>query len=438
MTALVAVMNKQAVALAADSTATTSGRVGQPPKIYNTNKLFTLSKHHPVGIMVYSSAEVMTLPVETVIKVYRERLEQERGGKPFPRLHDYHEDFVAFLQTNTEVFPDRARLENAKTIVAGVLLRLANKVIKRIDASLPSGAALGPVETAETIRTILSRDHSAFRSAPKIGSGLEKARLRLRAELKDVASGFGKRVLDQFGYSLSAREARMVLDICVDALTRDFPALHFTGFVIAGFGEDEYVPHLQSFQFSSSVMGFHKLRALPEVNADEGSGGGAILPFAQTEMMETFVEGRARAFDERIRQSVHNFFDKWKVDMSAQAADDLQTHDSIEALAGLRDGLVDSIRIEINGFAKREHIDPILSNVSNMPKEELAVMAEALVSLTAMKRHVASAAETVGGPTDVAVISKGDGFIWIKRKHYFKPELNPEFALNYYRNGTRQ
>jgi hypothetical protein len=27
----------------------------------------------------------------------------------------------------------------------------------------------------------------------------------------------------------------------------------------------------------------------------------------------------------------------------------------------------------------------------------------------------------------VAVISKNDGFIWIKRKHYFDPKLNPRF-----------
>jgi hypothetical protein len=25
------------------------------------------------------------------------------------------------------------------------------------------------------------------------------------------------------------------------------------------------------------------------------------------------------------------------------------------------------------------------------------------------------------------IISKGDGFIWIKRKHYFDPRLNPRF-----------
>jgi len=30
-----------------------------------------------------------------------------------------------------------------------------------------------------------------------------------------------------------------------------------------------------------------------------------------------------------------------------------------------------------------------------------------------------SRTETVAGPIDVAIISKGDGLIWIKRKHYF-------------------
>ena len=60
-------------------------------------------------------------------------------------------------------------------------------------------------------------------------------------------------------------------------------------------------------------------------------------------------------------------------------------------------------------------------------------MAESLVNLTSFKRHVSSEAETVGGPTDVAVITKGDGFIWIKRKHYFKADLNAHFFQNYFR-----
>lgn len=69
-----------------------------------------------------------------------------------------------------------------------------------------------------------------------------------------------------------------------------------------------------------------------------------------------------------------------------------------------------------------------------LPKDELAAMAESLVNLASFKRRVTDEEETVGGPIDVAVISRGDGFIWIKRKHYFEPGLNPQFLANYYRS----
>lgn len=56
-------------------------------------------------------------------------------------------------------------------------------------------------------------------------------------------------------------------------------------------------------------------------------------------------------------------------------------------------------------------INPILSVLSTLPKTELASMAESLVNLTSMKRHISSVSETVGGPIDVALISKGDGLV---------------------------
>jgi len=69
-----------------------------------------------------------------------------------------------------------------------------------------------------------------------------------------------------------------------------------------------------------------------------------------------------------------------------------------------------------------------------MPKQELANMAESLINLTSLKRRVSAERETVGGPVDVAVISKDEGFVWIKRKHYFSPELNPRYIAKL-RNG---
>ena len=85
-------------------------------------------------------------------------------------------------------------------------------------------------------------------------------------------------------------------------------------------------------------------------------------------------------------------------------------------------------------YGNERHAQPVVTAVAHLPKEELAAMAEALVSLTSFKRRVSHDPETVGGPIDVAVISKGDGFIWINRKHYFDPKLNHHFFANYYRS----
>lgn len=80
----------------------------------------------------------------------------------------------------------------------------------------------------------------------------------------------------------------------------------------------------------------------------------------------------------------------------------------------------------------KRHLEPILQSIGFLPKDELAHVASSLVNLSSFhKRMSISEDETVGGPIDVAVISKGDGFVWIERKHYFKPELNRHFFGNH-------
>jgi hypothetical protein len=81
MTAEIIVVNKNAIAMAADSAVTVGNPFGTP-KIYNTvNKLFNLSKNAPVAIMVYGNAECLGLPWETMVKSYRKRLETRHSPR---------------------------------------------------------------------------------------------------------------------------------------------------------------------------------------------------------------------------------------------------------------------------------------------------------------------------------------------------------------------
>ena len=95
--------------------------------------------------------------------------------------------------------------------------------------------------------------------------------------------------------------------------------------------------------------------------------------------------------------------------------------------------LLEDFSKKLSDHIRDKHSYPVLRMVTALPKDELAAMAEALVNLTAFKRRITETMETVGGPIDVAVISKGDGLIWVKGKHYFEPELNQHFFKNYFR-----
>jgi hypothetical protein len=95
--------------------------------------------------------------------------------------------------------------------------------------------------------------------------------------------------------------------------------------------------------------------------------------------------------------------------------------------------IVDNMNKDFEKFRKENYSNPIYDVVALMPKTELAIMAESLIHLTSLKQKFSMGSETVKEPIDVAIISKGEGFIWIKRKHYFDQKLNPHYLMNNYR-----
>lgn len=60
-----------------------------------------------------------------------------------------------------------------------------------------------------------------------------------------------------------------------------------------------------------------------------------------------------------------------------------------------------------------------------MPTQDAISLADFLAET--VKRYVAfqPGPDTVGGHTDIAAITKHEGFKWVRRKHYYPPELNP-------------
>ena len=62
---------------------------------------------------------------------------------------------------------------------------------------------------------------------------------------------------------------------------------------------------------------------------------------------------------------------------------------------------------------------------ASMPVQDAIRLADFLVDTTKGFVSFVPGADTVGGDTDVAVVTKHEGFKWVRRKHYYRPELNP-------------
>lgn len=161
----------------------------------------------------------------------------------------------------------------------------------------------------------------------------------------------------------------------------------------------------------------------------------SIAPFAQTDVMQTFLFGINDRFIGDLAQEIPK-----------------QINESIDALddSCFAQGKKEQVRTQLNNVtgniiqhmtetAGKNYMLPIIQSVASLPIEELALLAESMINITSLRRKVALDRNigTVGGPIDVAIVSKGDGFIWLKRKHYFDRKYNPQYFYSHFERLER-
>ena len=211
-------------------------------------------------------------------------------------------------------------------------------------------------------------------------------------------------------------------------VTRYSPSRLTSGVVVSGFGDRDIFPAMSLMSIEGMVQGSLKVCLQKKVvlSADNRS---TIVPFAQIDMVRQFMEGIAPDYLPYLHRSVVSHLKKYTDDLLdiLDKYSDIDIEKFRRVLDPYHPQLADLFIKSVKEVSAQHFSQPIMNVVAMLPKEQLAEMAESLVSLTALKRRVSSQEETVGGPTDVALITKGDGLIWIKRKHYFAPELNPSY-----------
>ncbi len=437
MTAEIAILNLQAVALAADSAITTYP--GGNQKIFSSaNKLFALSEVAPVGILVYGNAGFMSIPWETIVKEYRRIL----GNRTFTKLHEYADDFCEFLEREIgDRISDQHQLDYAIHLAEQIFSEIRQEIQRRLDKTIAQATEqtgrfeieeVGQLE-CELTEEVVNEFHARAKKADLIESApgdFEKTtRESMRKHLRDKrASVFGQLQFRRgFPQKLNYIAVKAICGY-FDQVKGYPPSGLTSGVVVSGFGDQDIFPAISMFQIEGMVKDILKVHSIKHV-ALSTDNPTWIVPFAQIDMVYQFMEGISRDYIPYLHQSVISHLRRYTDDLLDILDENLEidTDKLHEVLAQYYPQLADSFVEEIRKVGSQYFAQPIVKVVAALPKEQLAEMAESLVNLTVLKRRVSSEEETVGGPTDVALITKGDGLIWIKRKHYFSPELNPSY-----------
>jgi len=415
MTAEVAILNKYGVALAADSAVTIGGR-----KIYNSaNKLFALTKHHPVGIMIFGSAQLNGVPWETLIKYYRTRVLLDRK---FDTIEEYRDDFLKFLKTTTAI-NDQSEDQFIRYFIAVACANVVGMIDRAARKMIESQGGITKRQTNAIVKTTID-DWSTAQLNDCTFSTVESKQLLTKYSAvceEAITEGFEKLTLTK-----PSRAKLIKAIIC--ALANDEAVTDGSGIVISGFGEDEVFPTISRFMIEGRVNGHLKITS-QSTDSVKDDYPAIIVPFAQREMVSMFMEGIDPEYRAAVSSAVSDVVKMIPTLISGKHGVAI-TPQVKTAIGKDIDTILEKFEEGLMSVQMAAFIRPVLQSVAALPLDELALMADALVNLTSFKRRVTMVLESVGGPIDTAVISKGDGFIWIKRKHYFAPELNPHFFVN--------
>lgn len=412
MTAIVGVLNKHAAAIAADSAAT----LGGGKKVMNTaNKLFALSKYHPVAIAIYGNADLVETPWEIIIKEYRRNL----NDSCFPKVEDYAKNFFDYLKGKSYFCTPQ---EAGDSLRVSIIRFFKNFVTNELPP------VMSPDDKASKIKELLNLFKKEMAAMPYLEGFDVSDRKEVKPYVEEACNCLQNK-FDALGFDIHIND---YIDVIISYFLKTIPKGGTSGLVFIGYGKDEMFPSVCDYVVGN-VMANKIAMSLRDITCISKNMSSSIHPFAQTDVMTTILDGVSPQI-ERIQQQC---FEEAVTKVMSKVADLIEpSHKGISQ--SIREVDVNIFREVYNSLfykmQRQEYTAPFVRSVAGLEKEDLADFAESLIKLTSLKRKVSPSMETVGGPVDVMLISKGDGIIWKSRKHYFDKELNHHFFQNYFKS----
>lgn len=408
MTAVIGIINKKGVAIASDSAVTIASPNSTKIK-NNAEKMFLLSNKVPVSVMVTGNASFMSILWSVVIRRYR----QLRGDVEHETVESCVKDFLDFIASE-DVFWDEQSMRNWILSAAQQLMALI------LQPEIDEFGHSTPTRINERLGKLINKWDELGRCEQLQDYSIEA----FKNETKEVLEAW---FANEAGLLEKMWDTRTTLDNTsfqegFTNLLREFMISNHEGdtvvteLVFSGYGSLEAFPTLMSVSvfggLSHRVNYFINPKKTYKISDEHPS---AICPFAQEDIVQSLLCGRHEIFSLFMNREINEMYRKiMENGFDADYSDDT----FIEMLNGVKLNDIKQRRKEMGKELHDQKWQQWERKMENSDLSTMANMAEQLIQLTGFQRILTFDDEGVGGPIDVAVITKDNGFEWVKRKEW--------------------
>ena len=345
MTAEVCLMNQLAIVIAADSASTVTHwtEKGSEERYFKgANKIFQLSDHHPIGLMIFDSSDILRVPWEIVVKAFRHEL----AKKSFNSLAEYAAEFFSFLEKSPRLFPQ----EIQKSVFLDSARSAALRLTIRPDVEGQSHAD----RVAQTDLLVTGRRVEL--NAKPLPPNIDAAHVAQIAALwRDDLLVLMEEWREVFGSSFPS-DALPFAELGILEVFKDpGKQLGTTGLVFAGFGDHDIFPAFCEYRSCGIVAGKHVAIEVKQVAITHDTPAW-LDSFAQTDMSDTFSMGISRDVYISVMRAIQGGLNDFaKAVLGAVSLEPSDVPEFTDKVANSMENMGDLIMSE----ARREHAMPM-------------------------------------------------------------------------------
>jgi hypothetical protein len=426
MTSVIGILNKKGIALAADSAVTrTRGYNNKVTK--NGNKMIRLSDVLPICVMLTGNGDFMRTQWDILVRHYR----QHRGKIMHATVEACMHDFFRYIADHG-LFREP---EYAKNRVRNELESFFNHIENFIDDKYKNRGKDGTITSPRAFQKAFVRELNGWCKRWLKGGVCPQFQDYTQQNFHEYTKEIFDEYIEQNCYDeddvfkygmyphqiLSDLREPLEKALMIRLTTRRDDDDAMAELVFSGYGEQQEYPSLVSTVVCEGFDNRVNYHVRPtDIICISDERPTAICPFAQKDVIRSVLRGIHRNFSRQLTNAIKDSFAPQGNDIFIPGEDDnVDFMDFAEKLDEVKtDDLSRNFFRKINRLLDN-NLHQLEKALEDYDLQSMAALAESLIDLTGFHRILTFQQEGVGGPVDVAVISKNDGFTWLNRKSWY-------------------